>query len=606
MTERERKTENEKVDIGNIQRELNKFSNAINQTADSVMNTDKDGIIEYVNPAFEMLTGYTRAAAVGQTPRILKSGKHEPGFYDNLWSTIISGKVFRTEFTNKTKYGVLYYQSETITPVLDEAANVTSFISTSRDITEYKRLEEILRKRESEKRFRIMTDTAPVMIWMTGTDTDKGFNFLNKGWLDYTGRTISQEIGDGWTANIHPEDLKRLLEEYSSAFKAKREFKIEYRHRRFDNKYRWILNTGVPRFTNDGGFAGYIGSCIDINERKQAEETIQSIVEKHPDGILIVDMDGIVRFTNRSAEFIFKRTKEKLKDKMFGLPLTANDMTEIGIIRKTGEPGIGEMRKDITKWKGKPAYLVSIRDITERKKAEEGLRMSEANLAEAQRIGHMGNVEWDIVNDKVYMSEEVYQIYGLKPDDFGNNYQAYKSTVHPDDIEFYEKSTNEALYKNKPYRIEHRIIRPDGAVRIVHKHAVVTFDDAGKPIRMFGTVHDITERKKREDELLKTQKLESIGILAGGIAHDFNNILTAILGFTNLAIINAKEDDKICKNLVKVEKATIRAKDLTQQLLTFSKGGAPIRKAVSIAELIKDAAEFALRGKNIKCKFSIS
>ncbi|MGR3221176.1 MAG: PAS domain-containing protein, partial [Candidatus Anammoxibacter sp.] len=410
----------------------------------------------------------------------------------------------------------------------------------------------------------------------------------------------------GWTANIHPDDLKRLLEEYSSAFKAKREFKIEYRHRRFDNKYRWILNTGVPRFTNDGGFAGYIGSCIDINERKQAEETIQSIVEKHPDGILIVDMDGIVRFTNRSAEFIFKRTKEKLKDKMFGLPLTANDMTEIGIIRKTGEPGIGEMRKDITKWKGKPAYLVSIRDITERKKAEEGLRMSEANLAEAQRIGHMGNVEWDIVNDKVYMSEEVYQIYGLKPDDFGNNYQAYKSTVHPDDIEFYEKSTNEALYKNKPYRIEHRIIRPDGAVRIVHKHAIVTFDDAGKPIRMFGTVHDITERKKREDELLKTQKLESIGILAGGIAHDFNNILTAILGFTNLAIINAKEDDKICKNLVKVEKATIRAKDLTQQLLTFSKGGAPIRKAVSIAELIKDAAEFALRGKNIKCKFSIS
>jgi nitrogen-specific signal transduction histidine kinase/CheY-like chemotaxis protein len=119
-------------------------------------------------------------------------------------------------------------------------------------------------------------------------------------------------------------------------------------------------------------------------------------------------------------------------------------------------------------------------------------------------------------------------------------------------------------------------------------------------------IRDITDRKKAEEEMQKTEKLESLSILAGGIAHDFNNILTGILGNISLAKINVGEGNKIAKILVEAENAAIRAKSLTQQLLTFAKGGLPVKNVISIADLIRDSASFALRGSRVKCHFSIA
>jgi two-component system sensor kinase FixL len=136
-----------------------------------------------------------------------------------------------------------------------------------RDITKRRLAEEALR--ESEARFRTVADVAPVMIWMSGPD--KLCNFFNKGWLEFTGRTPAQEFGNGWAEGVHPEDLEHCLEVYGKAFDARETFTMEYRLRRKDGEYRWLLDTGTPRFDADGSFLGYIGSCIDIGERKQAE-----------------------------------------------------------------------------------------------------------------------------------------------------------------------------------------------------------------------------------------------------------------------------------------------------------------------------------------------
>jgi PAS domain S-box-containing protein len=128
---------------------------------------------------------------------------------------------------------------------------------------------------ESEGRFRTMTDQPPVMIWMS--DADKLFSFFNQAWLDFTGRARAEELWDGWVSGVHPDDRQRCMSAYSLAFNERVPFEIEFRLRRFDGKYRWILDYGVPRFDSDGRFCGYIGSCIDITSRKSNEESLQKL-----------------------------------------------------------------------------------------------------------------------------------------------------------------------------------------------------------------------------------------------------------------------------------------------------------------------------------------
>jgi|GEM_PF-384880 len=131
--------------------------------------------------------------------------------------------------------------------------------------------------RESEERFRAMADSAPVLIWISGTDGLR--SYFNKGWLEFTGRTFEQEYGDGWAEGVHPDDIARCLETSLGSFNARREFRMEYRLRRADGEYRWLLDSGVPRFTPDGTFLGFIGSCVDIHDRRLIEDELKKAKE---------------------------------------------------------------------------------------------------------------------------------------------------------------------------------------------------------------------------------------------------------------------------------------------------------------------------------------
>jgi PAS domain S-box-containing protein len=271
--------------------------------------------------------------------------------------------------------------------------------------------------------------------------------------------------------------------------------------------------------------------CLtDITDRKRMEEEVRSnheYLERLNNSLQEVIFrvklpERTITYVNRTIKNVFGYEEDKCLGKTteflypsrkdyrsFG-KLLENTMvegkealhTELSMRRKTGELFAAEITTTFNKDDGKITEVISIlRDTTRRRQAEDGLRLSEARLMEAQRIAHLGNWDWNIVTNELLWSDEIYRIFGLALQQFGATYEAFLNSVHPEDREFVEKSVNEALYEGQPYDINHRIILPDGAVRIVQEKAEVTFDKNGKPLRMAGTVHDITELKRAEEEL---------------------------------------------------------------------------------------------------------
>jgi PAS domain S-box-containing protein len=258
-----------------------------------------------------------------------------------------------------------------------------------------------------------------------------------------------------------------------------------------------------------------------IMRMTESETYLQAILDNAPLTIYLKDMEGRYLFANRYYQQLFRHDPTgQLMSEIFPIEvaheLQNNDLTvlksktsmilEEKIPHTEGLHTYLSIKFPIIDYQGNISAICGIStDITNRKCTEEALKNSETLLNEAQKIAHIGHWEWNIPNNELWWSDEIYRIFGLTPQEFGATYEAFLNTVHPDDRELIKKAIEQALSEKMPYSIDHRIVLPNGIERIVHEQGQVTWDETGQAIRMVGTVQDITEQKQAETALQESE-----------------------------------------------------------------------------------------------------
>jgi PAS domain S-box-containing protein len=255
----------------------------VDSSNDAIISKDLDGVISTWNPAAHRLFGYSETEAAGQPITIIIPTDLHDEEQEILRRVRAGERVAHYETRRVTRDGQTLDVSITVSPVRNAAGSIVGASKILRDVTESKRDRAALR--EGEARFRLIANTAPVIIWMS--DATKGWTYVNQAWLVLTGQSFDAALGNGWTDRIHPGDVVQCRDGYTRAFERREPFQLDFRLRRHDHELRWMVSTGTPRFHADGSFAGYIGSAIDVTEQRLAAEALatidQRLIDAHED-----------------------------------------------------------------------------------------------------------------------------------------------------------------------------------------------------------------------------------------------------------------------------------------------------------------------------------
>lgn len=283
-------------------------------------------------------------------------------------------------------------------------------------------------------------------------------------------------------------------------------------------------------------------------------------------------------------------------------PMDASDLDDVELVALdpigTLTEALGQMRENCH------AINDALRaEIAERKRTEAALRESEEKFRTLAEFSTSW-VFWRAPDGSmIYVSPAAEQLTGYTAAEFMSQPDLVERVIHEEDRARWIDHRHQADAQGVPAPIDFRIVTKGGEIRWISHVCRAVYGDDGEFLGVRGSNRDVTLRKKQEDHLLKARKLESIGILAGGIAHDFNNILTGILGNLSLARMLAESGGDVSCCLAEAEKASLRAKELTRRLLTFAKGGAPVREPTDVAQAVRDAVSLAVRGSDIAVRF---
>jgi PAS domain S-box-containing protein len=482
--------------------QLRKLWRAVEQSPATIVITDTTGKIEYVNQKFAELTGYTPGEAVGKNPRILKTEHTPREQYAKLWNTILAGDEWRGEFQNKKKNGELYWESATISPILNERGETTHFLAIKEDITEHKQMQVQLEQSLSLLRATLESTADGILV----VDSNGRFTSYNHKFQEMWGIPDSV-LQTG-------ADIKALACVLDKLFDPEK----------------------------------FISGVRALYDRPEAES-----------------FDVI--------EFLDGQTFES-----YSQPQRIDD--RIG------------------------GRVWSFRDITVRKRVEVALRESEERFRSLFSSLQEGFCLFDIIFDAAGNPVD-YRYLEVNP--------AFERMREIGRDRLIGRTLREVFPQIEEYWLVHfAIVAKTGIPATMENYSnwfryfleVYAYRPASGQLAII--IADATEKRKIREDREKNERLESLGVLAGGIAHDFNNILTAIIGNISLARMQVGEGHKAATRLAASENALSRATDLTRQLLTYARGGEPIKKIVELNGLVREAAGFVIHGSTAKCQFILA
>jgi PAS domain S-box-containing protein len=381
---------------------------------------------------------------------------------------------------------------------------------------------------ESEEKFRRLAENAADFIYLYRIWPDRRFEYVSPSCTLMTGYTPEEYYASPYLGLqlVHADDRKKLRELASGA----RDFTapLVLRVVRKDGRIIWTEQRSIPIYDRTGRLVALQGIARDITEHIRTEERLQenekflqTIIDTEPECVKMLGADGALLMMNRSGlEMIQADSLEQVRNKEV-LPLVAPDYRR-GFTSKLASVFQGNSVSftfALTGLKGRRLWMDThmvplrddknriiaalgiTRDVTERKVIEDRLRQSEASLREAQRLAHLGSWDRDPRTQEVHWSLETYRILGYEPGTDIPSFDKFRSAIHHQDRALVFRALEDALQRKRPYDVEFRIIRPDGSVRIVHSRAELVADETGAPVKLYGTIQDLTERRRAEELL---------------------------------------------------------------------------------------------------------
>ncbi|MEO5349876.1 MAG: PAS domain S-box protein [Magnetococcus sp. YQC-3] len=508
--------------------QLRQLSQAVEQSPVSVVITDLEGKIQYVNPRFCQVTGYTRAEAIGQNPRILKSGMTTLDEYQHLWQQITAGKEWRGEFANKRKDGEYYWESAAISPILDSAGNITHFLGVKEDITQRKLAEKALH--QSELRFRMLAEQAQDLIYRYRFDPP-GFEYVSPSATKLTGYTPEEHYADPQLGMklVHPED-RHLLERIEESFAQP----LVLRWVRKDQTVLWTEQRNTPSFDDQGRLLAIDGIARDVSQRKRVEEGLQaahrelqaseerlrSVLDNTRAVVFIKDLQGRYLFINRRYAELFHIAKSDIAGKSdydifpptAAATFQANDrlalasatpiQTDEVVPQDDGLHTYISVKFPLRDANGHPYAVCGIAtDITERKRSEIALvaaksaaeaachysrSLIEASLDPLVTISASGQITDVNTATECVTGLNRAQLIGSDFADYFTEPERARAG--------YQQAFAQGFVTNYPLAIRHL----SGKVTDVLYNANVYRGSNGEVLGLFAAARDITERKRAE------------------------------------------------------------------------------------------------------------